>query len=410
MKKHFLLIGSLLLSSMVYGAGFQLNLQGMRQLAMGGSGTAIPWDASTIFYNPGGMTQITNWQAYGSINVLTPRIRYVNAPTGTTTVDAVEQTYTPFNVYVAAPIGYKTRWRAGVGVYTPFGTGINWGNDWTGKYIIQDISLQAIYIQPTVSYEINDHISVGAGFIYATGNVELNRALPTLNANGENGQAHLTGRGNGVGFNLGVHVKASDNVQFGFTYRSQVNMKVRRGFAEFSNIPTSLSGQFTNTAFSSKLPLPQVVSAGIGWMVSDRLTLQADANFVGWGTYDSLKFDYENNTSSLQDTRSARRYKNTLALRAGMHYKFSDNFAGMLGTAYDPSPVRDGFVNPDLPDSRRYLATGGLSLKLWERMTVIGVVEYIFAQERTGTSNEAGFTGTYQTKILNPGLAITYDF
>lgn len=410
MKKHFLLIGSLLLSSMVYGAGFQLNLQGMRQLAMGGSGTAIAWDASTIFYNPGGLSDIDNWQVYGSVNALVPRTRYVEAPTGTNVVDAIEHTYTPFNLYVAAPIGYKTRWTAGVGVYTPFGTGVDWGKEWVGKYVIQNISLQAIFIQPTVSYEVNDYISVGAGFIYAFGNFELNRSVPTLNSMDEPGQAELAGKANGVGFNLGLHIKPTDNLQVGLTYRSQVNMNVNHGYAKFSNIPSSISTQFPNTAFTSMLPLPQVASLGIGWMASDRVTLQADANFVGWGTYDTLTFNYENNTSSLQDTKAPRMYKNTLALRAGVHYKFSDNVAGMLGTAYDPSPVRDGFLNPDLPDAQRYLATGGLSVKFWEHLTVIGVVEYVFAENRTGTSDDAGFTGTYQNKVINPGIAISYDF
>ncbi|MCB0698250.1 MAG: outer membrane protein transport protein [Chitinophagales bacterium] len=410
MKKHFLLIGSLLLTSMVYGAGFQLNLQGMRQLAMGGSGTAIPWDASTVFYNPGGLSALENVQIYGSVNALMPRARFAQAPTGTYTVDANSKTYTPFNLYVAGPLGYKTPWSFGVGVYTPFGTGIDWGKDWVGRFIIQDISLQTIFIQPTVSYQIAENISLGAGFVYATGNVELNKAIPTINSAGGEGQARLTGRANGVGFNVGLHLTPSEDVVIGFTYRSQVNMKVKRGYAEFSNIPSTLSSSFVNTAFKSELPLPQVASVGIGVHVSEKVTLQFDANYTGWASYDSLIFDFENNTSALSDSRSPRRYKSTVALRGGMHYQHSDRFALMVGTAYDPSPVRDGFVNPDLPDSKRILATGGLSFKLWERLTAIGVFEYVFADVRTGTSNENGFTGKYQSRVVNPGIAITYDF
>ena len=57
MKKHVLIATTLMLSSaMSFGAGYQLNLQGLRQLAMGGGGTAVPWDMSIIFYNPGGIT------------------------------------------------------------------------------------------------------------------------------------------------------------------------------------------------------------------------------------------------------------------------------------------------------------------------------------------------------------------
>ncbi len=410
MKKHFLLITSLLFSSMVFAGGYQLNLQGMRQLAMGGSGAAIPWDAATVFYNPGGMTSIRNFQAYASVNALMPSARYVDAPTGTDIVDTKQKTYTPFNVYITTPLGYKSPLSIGLGVYTPFGTGINWGNDWKGRYIIQEVQLQTIFFQPTLSYQLTDEISIGAGFVYATGNVELFRAIPTINANGQDGQAELTGNANGVGYNIGVHIKANDDVEFGFTYRSRVNMKVKRGYARFSNVPSSMTTSFANTAFTSELPMPQVATFGIGWHVNENLTLQAEANFVGWAAYDSLKFDYENNTALLNDTRSARRYKNTVALRLGMHYMFSDRFAGMLGTAYDPSPVRNGYLNPDLPDANRILATGGLSFKLTEKLSAIGVFEYVFAAEREGTSTEHGFTGKYKSSVINPGLAISYDF
>jgi len=411
MKKHFLLIGSLLLSSMVFGAGYQLNLQGMRQLAMGGTGVAVPWDASTIFYNPGGLTAHRNFQVYGSMNALMPRTRYVSAPTGTVIEDAVEKTYTPFNLYLGGPLAYKSPISIGLGVYTPFGTGISWADDWTGRYMVQGISLQTVFFQPTVSYQITDEISVGAGFVYATGNFEYTKAIPLTNAQGNEASAELTGRGNGVGYNLGIHIKANDDVQFGISYRSQVNMKVKRGYARFSNIPSSASSSFINTAFESSLPMPQVLTLGMGWSINENLMLQIDANYTGWSAYDTLRFDFENNTEMLDDTRSARRYRNTVSLRAGVHYTFkNDRWAGMLGTAYDPSPVRDGFLGPDLPDAKRWLATGGLSFKLSERLTAIGVVEYIFSEVRTGISTENGFKGKYHTKVINPGLAITYDF
>ncbi|MCB0697103.1 MAG: outer membrane protein transport protein [Chitinophagaceae bacterium] len=411
MKKHFLLIGSLLFSSMVFGAGYQLNLQGMRQLAMGGTGVAVPWDASTIFYNPAGLTSIRNVQVYGSMNALMPRTRYVSAPTGTDIQDAAAKTYTPFNVYIGGPLAYKSPVSIGLGVYTPFGTGISWDDNWTGRYMVQSISLQTVFFQPTVSYQLTDEISVGAGFVYAIGNFDYTKALPLTNANGQEANAELTGKGHGVGYNLGIHIKANENVQFGINYRSQVNMKVKRGYARFSNIPSSVSSSFINTAFESSLPMPQVLSIGMGWQINENLKLQVDANYTGWAAYDTLSFDFENNTDKLDDIHSARRYRNTVTLRAGVHYTFrNDRWAGMLGTAYDPSPVREGFLGPDLPDAKRWLATGGLSFKISERLSAIGVVEYVFSEVRTGLSTENGFKGKYHTKVINPGLAITYDF
>ena len=70
-----------LCSSGSFGAGFQINVQGIRQIAMAGGGTAYPWDASTIFYNPGGLSRLSSVQAYGSVQFLIPRTQYA-APAG----------------------------------------------------------------------------------------------------------------------------------------------------------------------------------------------------------------------------------------------------------------------------------------------------------------------------------------
>ena len=83
MRKQTLLFLALMLPAcLAFGGGYQLNLQGLRQLAMGGGGTAMPWDASTMFYNPGGLSRLDNFQANGSILFIVPSTQYVNDVTG----------------------------------------------------------------------------------------------------------------------------------------------------------------------------------------------------------------------------------------------------------------------------------------------------------------------------------------
>ncbi len=60
---------------------------------------------------------------------------------------------------------------------------------------------------------------MGAGFIYAIGTLDIKNALPVGGLNDTDGQAHLHGTANGVGFNAGVHYKINDNLQVGLTYR-----------------------------------------------------------------------------------------------------------------------------------------------------------------------------------------------
>jgi long-chain fatty acid transport protein len=409
MKKQLLITTSLLLSSALsFGAGYQLNLQGLRQLAMGGSGTAMAWDAATIFYNPAGLSEFDHFQAYASGLFIMPSTKYVQSP-GTYTATTQSQTFTPFNIYAGGPTSYMSRVSVGLGIYTPFGSGTKWDDTWEGRYVIQDISLQSIFVQPTVSYAINDEFSVGAGLIYAFGNMSLSKAIPIQDVNGLDGKGELDGKANGWGFNLGLHYHASENIQLGFNYRSQVNMKVRRGYASFT-VPSSVSSSFPYTPFSTELPLPQVATIGVGWKAGEYLTLQADINYVGWSAYDSLIFDYEQNTSSLMDTRAPRNYKNTVSFRVGGHYVVSDKVSIMLGAAWDPTPVQDGFVSPDLPDANRIVGTGGLTYKPTERLTIIGALEYVTSAKRTASYDAEGLKGKYQNTAITPGIGVSFDF
>jgi len=415
MKKYLLASSLLLLSSVTsFGAGYQLNLQGLRQLAMGGTGTAWVWDASTIFYNPAGLSRMKSIQVYASILSINPSTAYGNAITQAS-ARTVQQSFTPFNIYIGGPIQEGSKWGLGLGVYTPFGSGTKWDDNWLGKYVTQSIVLKSVFFQPTVSYRINDFISVGAGFVYATGSLDLTQALPVHgpvgpnDPNTDNGEAHLHGSANGVGYNLGIQIKASDKLQFGLTYRSQVNMSISGGTANFT-VPKSLRDSFPNTTFDSQLPLPQVATFGVAYRAGERLTLQFDLNFTGWNSYDSLRINFTDHTSSLKDMHEPRHYKNVFTPRIGACYKLGRVVSIMAGGAYDPTPVPDGFVSPDLPDADRIILSCGISIKPIPRLTILAAFESTTSVKRAATYNYADFNGTYKTEAATPGIGLYYNF
>jgi long-chain fatty acid transport protein len=409
MRKHALLTASLLLpAAMAFSAGYQLNIQGLRQLAMGGGGAAMPWDAATIFYNPGGLSRLEGMQAYGSIGFIVPRVEYLNQSTGGT-ARTINQTFTPFSVYAGGTLKSVSGLGFGIGVYTPFGSGTKWDDNWTGRFVTQNIFLQTIFIQPTISYRINDQISIGGGYIYATGNVKLAKAIPVQFSNGMDGKAELSGDAKGMGYNVGISFKASENLYFGVTYRSRVDMHAENGTATFT-VPSAVASSFPNTSFDATLPLPEVLSVGLAWKPMEHLTLQADINLTGWKAYDSLAFNYGQAVNGATRNSVARLYQNRLATRVGAHYQATNALALMIGGAYDPSPVRDGYVSPDLPDANRIVFTGGFTYKVIPKLTLLAAIEYVSSEKRNATYNEVSFNGQYQTKAVTPAIGLTYDF
>jgi len=415
MKKQ-LMTASLLLSAMAsFGGGYQLNLQGLRQIAMGGSGTAWPWDASTIVYNPGGLARLKGIQVYGSMAFIMPATAYGNRDnSGVTSSNEVttSQTFTPFNFYIGGRVSEDSRFGLGLGIYTPFGSGTKWDDNWLGKYIVQSVDLQTIFFQPTVSYRASEWLSVGAGFVFATGSVDFRQAMPVHGQQGadiDDGQAHLHGNATGVGFNAGAQMKVHDGLQFGVSYRSQVNMDVDGGSAKFT-VPASLTSSFPNTTFSSRLPLPGILSAGVGWRPVDDLTLQLDLNYAGWNSYDTLRFDFKETTSSLENVRAPRRYRNTLTTRIGACYRISRVVSIMGGAAYDPTPVTNGFVSPDLPDADRVILTCGMTVKAARGLTLMAAFEGVNGVKRRGDYNYGGFSGVYKSTAATPAIGLYYNF
>lgn len=415
MKKHLLAASLLLSAATSFGAGYQINLQGLRQVAMGGTGTAWPWDASTIFYNPGGLARLKGIQAYAGGFQIMPATAFgnqLNSGNTGTSILANSRTFTPFNAYVGGPIQEGSKFALGLGVYSVAGMGLTWDNNWLGNTIVQSIDLKSVCFQPTVSYAVSDFISVGAGFVYSIGSFDSRQALPVHGIQGPNydaGTVHLNSGASGVGFNLGVQMRINEQLQIGATYRSQINMNIGGGTAKFT-VPNSLRNAFPNTQFDSQLPLPQVASIGIGYRVAERLTLQLDFNYTGWNSYDSLRINFAEQTTSLRNIRAPRHYRNTLTTRVGANYKISKVVSVMMGGAFDPTPVTNGFVSPDLPDADRIVFTCGVAIKPIRRFTILAAFEGMSSVKRNGSYDAANFSGVYQTKAATPGIGIYYNF
>jgi len=405
MKKLLILLISLS-PFLAQAQGFQVNLQGQKQQAMSSVGTGLALDEASVFFNPGAVSHL---EKNGLSLGISPTIAHstFQSPTNHSQARSTSPVSTPFTAYgVWGP--QESKFKFGLGVYTPFGSTIQWEDGWSGRYQLTRLQLFSVFIQPTVSYKISDKVGIGAGFVYGIGKIDLRRDIPAADANGD-GTARLTGNANGFGFNAGIYLKPTEKLSIGLTYRSQVNMKVNDGKAEFV-VPASISSGFPNGSFSSSLPLPQVISLGVGFKPTEKLLLAADVNFIGWSAYKELAFDYENNTSRLEDTKSERNYKDTYAFRLGGQYSIKENFHVRAGIAYQLTPVRDGYVTPELPDANKMNYSVGLGYTFAEKLTVDASFTFEDFSKRTDTNKEANFSGTYKTYIAIPGISLSYNF
>jgi long-chain fatty acid transport protein len=421
MKKLLSLL--ILLSPTIYRAqGFQVNLQGQAQQAMGGAGTALIQDGAAVFFNPGGMSFLKE----NSVNMgVTPVISHGAFLESNTNATGTTQSPVafPFAGYAVwgADSSHKvfSRFKFGLGAYTPFGSTIKWQDPWPGRFNLTEIQLFAVFVQPTISYKINDKWGIGGGFVYASGKVNLQQDLPITYQNGNYGNATIQGNAAGYGFNGGIYYKPCSKFSLGLTYRSQVNMNVKNGTATF-NVPSSLSADFPNGSFTSSLPLPQVATLGLAYRVNEKLALAFDASFVGWYTYKSITFKYADTTAQLQNTVLVRNYQNGYSFRLGGQYKILNNLYGRLGLSYLISPVKNGYVTPDVPDGNRLNVMAGIGYNVGKHFAANASFTFEditrkgdnFSSIIPATPGQliTPLSGTYKVFIYAPGLSVTYKF
>ena len=345
--------------------GFQVNFQGQKQQGMGFAGTALFQDAASIFYNAGSIAFSNENSANVSVTPIFANVLYVDSATGGA-YRTENPVGTPFCAYGLFQHKKNTKFKFGFGIYTPFGSTVQWEDNWIGRFAITRLKLQAIYIQPTISYRLSKKIGIGGGFIYSKGSVNLQKDIPIQDSLGNYSHVELNGKAAGFGFNLGVNFQVNDKFSMGLSYRSKIKMTVKKGEADFS-VPSSLASNFPNGNFSGTLPLPDVATIGFAYKVSKKWTLAIDINHVGWKSYDTLAFDYALNTSSLLDTKSPREYKNIFAFRGGAEFGASKNLDLRFGGGFGFTPVQDGYLTPETPDANRIYGTLGISYRFTNR-------------------------------------------
>jgi long-chain fatty acid transport protein len=390
-----------------FGGGYQVGLHGAKNIGMGLIGTSLSYDASTYFYNPAGGVFIKDRFSFsGGVTLLMSRTTYQ-------ATDMLYQTSiqhklnTPFYLYAAFK-PYEDL-SIGLAVNTPYGNKLAWEKDWKGRYLIQDIAFKAITIQPSFSYKFHDMFSAGIGIVFATGNVEMNKAIPLDSAGGE-GQLNITGNAFNVGVNFGIMVKPVKGLSLGLDYRSKINMFVDNGDATFI-VPGSLQSNFPKyNQVAVNLPLPANLDFGASYEIGEKWMVGLNLCYVFWGTYDSLKFQFSTKTPAVNTSTSPTLYKNKLITRLGVQYNVSKVITVRAGGYYDPSPVPDDYLNPQTPSANQIGMTFGASIVPVKNLSIDLSFLYVMGMQREGKYVPDNFSGIYKTNAYAPGFGLTYNF
>ncbi|MFC1724117.1 OmpP1/FadL family transporter [candidate division KSB1 bacterium] len=400
-----------------FAGGFNIYEHGARASALASAFAARGDDVTCIFYNPAGLAHLEGTHISLGTTFILPTAKFTGPTPYYGVSEAKNQVFFPTDFYFYKKLSKKFGF--GFGIFTPFGLGVDWGEDWSGRYMVTKADLMTFYFNPVGVYKINENFSVAAGFNYVYGTATIKKAV-NYSPRSIDGIFGLEADGTGMGYNFGLQYR-KDKISLGVAYRSTVKVDFsdgdgvvtfnmnNPGIANNPYVRGELASLFPEVKGSTEITMPSILTLGLGYEVNEKLGVEFDVMMFGWSSYDKLPITFETETAAIQSVDSPKNYKDVTQLRFGAEYKLNETYTLRGGYYYDPSPVQDDYLEPMLPDVDRDGLNFGVGYKAGS-ITVDAFFLYIIMADRTTTTSIEHFNGSYQATATLFGATFSYQF
>jgi len=395
----------------IMAGGFQINEHGARAMGLGGAFTAIANDASAIYWNNAGMTQLSGTNFMLGTALIAPSSEFRGVTPAVNKNYMQSDIFFPSHFFITHSINES--FALGIGITTPFGLGTEWRAGWVGRYLALKTKLTTFWVPVTAAYQLLDNLSIGASFVYSFADVSITQNSSQAPFEGD-AYVDLEGSDHSAfGYTVGIMYKPIEILSIGASFRSEISYDFE-GTATTTGAEQLMEiGALPNGDITAELTTPMNIVGGIAIQVIPELLLSADFQWIGWSSYDTLAIDFVD--ESAEDVASPRLYKDTYIIRFGAQYNISKSVALLGGIYYDQMPVEPAYVNPSLPDTDRLGLSIGAEAKITEQFGISG--SYLFirgsqlevtdSQEIYTTGNSA-FNGTYNSSANLLSLSLNY--
>ena len=350
----------------VHAGGLWLTQQPTPDMGVGSAGNqATGFDASTATANPAAMTRLDRSQMEAGIMGLYVDSQFnvknsSNGDNGGGNAGYFSPVPTLNYVHSLSP-----DLKLGLGVGSYFGLGLNYSNEWAGKYYVQNASITTLAFNPTIGYKIAPWLSIGGGVSVVEGKLSERVAVNTLLEPGD-GRLKYDASDVGYGYNLGVLFELSPQTRVGVTYVSQVDLDFKDEM-RFKNLDGTLLGAalrasgLLDAQLKIDMTIPAQLSVGAYHALTDKLALVGTVNWQNWSKFGQPEIavaDSNTVTANLD-------YKDTYHAGIGAYYRVAEPWLLMVGFGYDTSPTSSSSErSPVLPFGRNLHLCGRRSVRL----------------------------------------------
>lgn len=394
-----------------FAGGFTLSEQSVSSMGTSNAGrTSNAVDASVVFNNPAAMGELKKAQFTQAVAFIDAKTKIKNvAPLasgqggigGTSNGNIVPHTFIPSGYFTS---GDQGGWAWGIAAYGSYGLKTNNEPTFTGRHLGDKSSVEVITIQPAISYQVSDRVSVGFG-------PTINKVDAYLSKfGGAAGQVELEGDDIGYGYNAGIHAKLTPETQVGLVYRSKVKYKIDDGSLKAANVGTFSA--------STGLTLPESVELSASHKLNAQNTVHAGATWTRWSRLANINVISSAPIPALANSTEVFDWKDSIGYAVGLSHAYSDNLTLRAGLAYDNTPVAPEHRSVRLPSADRYIVSIGAGYKLSPTQTIDASYSYLqeetaevrIALDPTTAPPTPGYSADYRNRASVYGLQFTQQF
>ena len=390
-----------LASGTASAAGFQLLEQNASGIGNAYAGSAaVAENASTIFFNPAGMTQLQEREVSVGLSLVRPSFKFTDqgSSAGDLTGGAQDA-----GDWAALPNAYLS-WAldkdlyVGVGLGAPFGLVTEYNRDWVGSAHSVKFDIKTVNINPSIAWRVNEKVSLGFGVNFQKMDVEYVRRFV---ASSRSPYATLKADDTSWGWNVGALFNVSDATKVGVSYRSTVKQELEGSLTVDGN---------PSLAANADVELPDTFIFSVSHKLDPKWELLGDVSWTGWSSVDKVDINALGRTVQVLDTD----FQDTWRVALGANYQLNDAWKLKFGVAFDETPVKNAEKRlTSLPDNDRIWFSFGGQWKASKASTLDMGVSYLYVDDTEINNFEAGkglVKGEYDSSVWILGAQYSMSF
>ncbi len=379
-KLSVVLMLSVLLADLSYGAGFALYEYSARGTAMGGATVANKAEPASLAVNPALITELDGTQAQLGLTVVTANAK--------TTV-AGQQRGLKNDVWYLPNFYVTQKWSdqvsVGLGGFSRYGLGGEYKNweTWAGSQLAYKVKLETFSFTPTIAVKANDEFSVAMGLeAMVIGFTQNSTLMPGPAANATAYEISGSGVSWGGNFSFIYRPEWAEKWSLGAMYRTKVKQNLNGRI--HAGMEYAARNIFDDDA-KGAITLPDSLTAGVSFRPTDDLILEAGIVGTFWSAYDQILIEYSDREST-PTIHNKKDYKDTYRLNLGAEYNLNPNWAVRAGYVFDKSPINKHEMDTLVPVDDRHIASVGAGYHN-DTWSVDLSYSHIFAKNLSGNSN-----------------------